>query len=106
MISHRQVYFPPDEIAVILADIGRVLESGRLTLGPETAALEAEFARCAGTRHAVAVASGTAALEIVLRALGVRGREVIVPANTFYATAGPFCTQAPCRSSATSRRTR
>jgi dTDP-4-amino-4,6-dideoxygalactose transaminase len=37
--------------------------------------------------HAVAVSSGTAALTIALRAAGVDGREVIVPANTFYATA-------------------
>ncbi len=37
--------------------------------------------------HAVAVASGTAALEIILRSIGVAGREVVVPANTFFATA-------------------
>ena len=37
--------------------------------------------------HAVAIASGTSALEIVLRSIGVAGREVIVPANTFHATA-------------------
>ncbi len=37
--------------------------------------------------EAVAVASGTAALEILLRSIGVAGREVVVPANTFYATA-------------------
>ncbi|HEV2369400.1 MAG TPA: DegT/DnrJ/EryC1/StrS family aminotransferase, partial [Acidimicrobiales bacterium] len=38
--------------------------------------------------HGVAVSSGTAALEIILRYVGVEGREVVVPANTFYATAG------------------
>ena len=38
-------------------------------------------------RHAVAVSSGTAALEIILRALGVEGARSIVPANTFFATA-------------------
>jgi perosamine synthetase len=37
---------------------------------------------------AVAVSSGTAALEIALRAIGVAGRDVVVPTNTFYATAG------------------
>jgi perosamine synthetase len=37
--------------------------------------------------HAVAVASGTSALEIILRSIGVTGRDVIVPANTFFATA-------------------
>ena len=44
-------------------------------------------ARATARSHAVAVSSGTAALEIILRALGVEGREVIVPANTFFATA-------------------
>jgi dTDP-4-amino-4,6-dideoxygalactose transaminase len=37
--------------------------------------------------HAVATSSGTSALEIIFRALGVAGRDVIIPANTFYATA-------------------
>jgi dTDP-4-amino-4,6-dideoxygalactose transaminase len=37
--------------------------------------------------HAIATASGTSALEIILRALGVAGGDVVVPANTFYATA-------------------
>jgi perosamine synthetase len=40
----------------------------------------------AGTRHAVSVASGTAALEIALRAVGVAGGEVVVPTNTYGAT--------------------
>ena len=63
------------------------LGSGALTLGPRTAELEASFAARHGVRHAVAVSSGTAALEIILRALGVEGGEVVVPANTFFATA-------------------
>ncbi len=49
--------------------------------------LEEAFALRHGTRHAIAVSSGTAALEIILRAIGVEDREVIVPANTFFATA-------------------
>ena len=46
------------------------------------------FAERCGVRYAVAVNSGTSALEIILRAIGVEGREVIVPTNTFYATGG------------------
>ena len=66
----------------------RVLESGRYVLGPEVEAFEAELAEWAGTGHAVGVASGTDALTIALRALGVGpGDEVVVPALTFYATA-------------------
>jgi dTDP-4-amino-4,6-dideoxygalactose transaminase len=64
------------------------LLSGRLTLGPNGAALEEAFAALCQVRYAVAVSSGTSALEIILRAIGVEGREVVVPTNTFYATAG------------------
>jgi dTDP-4-amino-4,6-dideoxygalactose transaminase len=57
-----------------------------LTLGRNGEAFETAFARVVGARFAVAVQSGTSALEIVLRALGVDGCEVIVPTNTFFAT--------------------
>jgi dTDP-4-amino-4,6-dideoxygalactose transaminase len=63
------------------------LETGQLTLGKYGAHFEQAFARYCGVRHAVAVGSGTAALEIILRALDVTGRDVLVPANTFFATA-------------------
>jgi perosamine synthetase len=49
--------------------------------------LEEEAAALTGSPHAVAVASGTAALEAILRAVDVAGTEVIVPTNTFGATA-------------------
>jgi dTDP-4-amino-4,6-dideoxygalactose transaminase len=65
-----------------------VLESGRYILGPEVEAFEAELAAYLGVRHCVGVASGTDALTIALRALGAGpGREVVVPAVTFIATA-------------------
>ena len=64
-----------------------MLASGQLTLGRYGAALEEKFAAVCGTHHAIAVSSGTAALEIILRALDVAGRDVLVPANTFFATA-------------------
>ncbi|HXG41799.1 MAG TPA: DegT/DnrJ/EryC1/StrS family aminotransferase [Dehalococcoidia bacterium] len=81
------VYFPERDRRWILERIDEVLEGGRLTLGPYTRALEEEFARLCGVRYAVATASGTAALEMALRAVGVEGQEVVVPANTFFATA-------------------
>src|SRR3990167_2430365 len=62
-----------------------IARTGRLVLGPYTERFEAEFAAMVGTREAVAVSSGTAALEIVLRYLGVTGRRVLVPANAFIA---------------------
>lgn len=63
--------------------INRVMESGRYILGPEVEAFEKEFAAYVGTRNCVSVASGTEALILSLRAVGVkRGDEVVVPANT------------------------
>ncbi|MFT3877020.1 MAG: DegT/DnrJ/EryC1/StrS family aminotransferase [Propioniciclava sp.] len=56
--------------------------------GPEVSAFEAEYAEYIGTQFCVGVANGTDAVELALRAVGVQaGDEVIVPANTFIATA-------------------
>ena len=80
--------FPESDRAAIAALIDESLRSGSLTLGPVTARFEEGFARRHQASHAVAVASGTAAVEIAVRTLGCEGGEVIVPTNTFYATAG------------------
>jgi dTDP-4-amino-4,6-dideoxygalactose transaminase len=57
-------------------------------LGPEVIQLETEFAEYCDSEHAVGVSSGTAALELALRAFGIGpGDEVITTANTFIATA-------------------
>jgi dTDP-4-amino-4,6-dideoxygalactose transaminase len=70
-----------------LAEIRAVLESGQLTMGPKVAEFEGLLAAVAGTREAVAVSSGTAALHIAVLALGIGpGDEVLVPAYTFPAT--------------------
>jgi len=70
------------------AAIARVLEGGHFILGPEVEALEREVAAYCGTSHAVAVASGTDALELALRAAGLGpGDEVITTAFSFFATA-------------------
>lgn len=56
--------------------------------GPDVAAFEAEYAAYIGVEHCVGVANGTDAVELALRGVGVEpGDEVIVPANTFIATA-------------------
>jgi perosamine synthetase len=81
------VYFPEEDRPQIAARIIECLESGALTLGKYGRQLEEEFARLCDVPYAVAVNSGTSALEIILRAIGVEGREVIVPSNTFFATA-------------------
>jgi dTDP-3-amino-3,4,6-trideoxy-alpha-D-glucose transaminase len=70
------------------AAMDRVLDSERYILGPEVDAFEREFAAYCGAEHAVAVANGTEAITIALRALGVGpGDEVVVPSFTFYASA-------------------
>jgi dTDP-4-amino-4,6-dideoxygalactose transaminase len=70
-----------------LAEIRGVLESGQLTMGPKTVEFERLLAPLAGTAHAVAVSSGTAALHVAVLALGIGpGDEVLVPAYTFPAT--------------------
>ena len=73
-----------------LAATRRVLESGKVNYwtGPEGRAFESEFARWIGTRHAIAVANGTVALEMPLEAAGIgAGDEVIVTPRTFIASA-------------------
>jgi dTDP-4-amino-4,6-dideoxygalactose transaminase len=86
-VPAARVVFSDADRAEILAYVDEALRGGALTLGPRTEALEAAFAHRHDAPHAVAVSSGTAALEIALRSLGVEGREVVVPANTFFATA-------------------
>jgi perosamine synthetase len=81
------IYFPPEDRQAILARIDECLTTGQLTLGKYGKELEERFAAYLGVKHAVAVNSGTSAIEIPLRVLGVEGKKVIVPANTFFATA-------------------
>ncbi|WP_328468576.1 DegT/DnrJ/EryC1/StrS family aminotransferase [Actinoplanes sp. NBC_00393] len=66
----------------------RVLAETAFVGGAEVAAFEQEYAAFSGLPHCVGVANGTDALELALRAVGVGpGAEVILPANTFIATA-------------------
>lgn len=70
------------------AAIGRVLQHCQFIHGPECSEFEERFASYVGAKHAVGVASGTDALQLACRALGVGpGDEVITVANTFIATA-------------------
>ena len=63
--------------------------SGDFTLGKELTKFEEKFAKLMGTKYAVGVNSGTDAIKLSLKALGVgNGDEVITAANTFVATVG------------------
>jgi dTDP-4-amino-4,6-dideoxygalactose transaminase len=82
---------PLSETSFSAAEYGavrRVLESGWVSMGPETEHFELEFASFLGVKRALAVSSGTAALHLALLALGIgAGDEVILPSLTFVATA-------------------
>jgi dTDP-4-amino-4,6-dideoxygalactose transaminase len=72
------------------AALAGVVDSGAFILGPDVAAFEEEWAAFCQAEHAVGVGSGTAALELVLDALGVGpGDEVVAPALTFIASVLP-----------------
>lgn len=73
----------------ILAQIRDVVMRGDFTLGREVGEFEENFAETTERSHAIGVGSGTDALKVPLRALGVGpGDEVITVANTFWATVG------------------
>lgn len=81
-----------------LAAVAAALDDGRLEAGPRVAAFEEAFATHLGARHAVAVASCTAALHLTYLAAGVGpGDEVVVPSLTFAATAAAvrYCGATP-----------
>ena len=88
-IPAAKIYFPEEDRKNLLAKVDEILSTGQLTLGKYNQQFEEEFARYVGTEYAVAVNSGTSALEIILRALDIEGYSVIVPTNTFFATPAP-----------------
>ena len=86
-VASRWPVYAEDEVAAVTD----VLRSGRVNAlhhGDHCKELETRFATLCGMPHAIAVANGTLALEVALRALGVgQGDEVIVPARSFVASA-------------------
>jgi dTDP-4-amino-4,6-dideoxygalactose transaminase len=88
MIPYGRQTIDEDDIAAVAA----VLRSDYLTTGPAVEAFEADLARVTGAAHAVVSNSGTAALYLASRALGLGAGDVaIVPSMTFLATASaPF----------------
>ena len=77
------------EVDAVFDELRGLVASGDFTLGKPVREFEEMFAATLGVKHAIGVGSGTDALKIPLRALGVgAGDEVITTANTFYATVG------------------
>lgn len=74
--------------AALLEDLSALIDSGSFTNGPDVGVFETDFAGFCGVDHCVGVASGLDALRLALIGCGIEpGDEVIVPANTFVATA-------------------
>jgi perosamine synthetase len=91
-VQAARIVFPAADREEIAAAVTEILRTGALTLGPYTRQFEMAFAAAHSAAadqvpRGIGVSSGTAALEIILRSIGVTGRDVIVPANTFFATA-------------------
>jgi dTDP-3-amino-3,4,6-trideoxy-alpha-D-glucose transaminase len=78
----------PTALGELMCAVERVVRADDFTLGAELVEFEREFCRLCGTGYAVGVSSGTDALALALQGLGIGpGDEVIVPANSFIATA-------------------
>jgi perosamine synthetase len=98
-INHTQHSMPKQTIHMSLPDIDEsdiagvveVIRSGRLALGPKTEDFEKLIAEYIGVKHGIAVSSGTAALHLIVRALGIgKDDEVLVPSFTFAASVNAF----------------
>ncbi len=74
------------EIEEFTRDAATILRSGTLILGEQTTRFERAFAEFVGTKRAIAVNSGSTALEVLLRLKKAEGRTVLVPTNTNFAT--------------------
>lgn len=82
-----RIEFPKSDRDEILRRIDRCLSTGQVAQGENVREFEEAFARYIGAKHAVAVSSGGAAIEVAMRLLDVSDGEVLVPTNTFAATA-------------------
>ena len=68
--------------------VSKTIQSGWLTMGPKTIEFENAFRAYIESKFAISVNSATAALHLALNAVGIGiGDEVIIPTNTFIATA-------------------
>lgn len=86
-IPAAKIIFSKQDRKEILNRMDFCLKNGALSDGRYTREFEDKWAGYVGTKHAVAVSSGSSAIEISMRILNIKDKEVLVPANTFTATA-------------------
>lgn len=82
-----RIPFSEEDKFFINQKIGEILDSGILTMGKYTQEFEELFCQFVGSKYAVATSNCTVALEIIIRSLGIEGKSIIIPTNTFMATA-------------------
>lgn len=80
-----RIPFTASEKGELKEKLGEILESGMLSMGENVQEFEESFRKFVGSKYALAVNSGTAALEIILRAIGVENKTVAIPSNTYMA---------------------
>ena len=79
-------HFSEDDRKDILSKIDSILTTGNISQGKYVSEFEQKFAEKIGTKHAVATNSCTSALEISIRALGLKDKKILVTTNTFVAS--------------------
>ena len=86
-IAAQKITFSPTDQEEILRRIGCILSTGQIAQGKNVQEFEDSFAKFVNAKYAIAVSSGGAAIGIGMRLLEVQDKEVLVPVNTFVATA-------------------
>jgi len=86
-VRRYRLEYSEDDIAWVQDEVARLLRSGWLTQGPWVERLETAFAEVSGAPINLAVSSGTAALEVLYWLHGAAGATILVPTNTYVATA-------------------
>lgn len=82
-----RIPYSDSSIDYITSKTSEILKSGYLAMGPYTEQFEKAFAEFVSSKASISCTNGTTAIELILRGLGIEERSVIVPTNTFLATA-------------------
>ncbi|MDE0811414.1 MAG: DegT/DnrJ/EryC1/StrS family aminotransferase [Alphaproteobacteria bacterium] len=82
-----RVPFGPEDAEFITTGVEKILASGMLTMSTHTKNFEGAFGSFAKAEHAISCTNGTSELELIIRGLGIEGKSIIVPTNTFLASA-------------------
>ena len=87
ILYHRaKPYFSDSDKHQILRKCKKILDTGALVQGKYVSEFENKFAKTVGTKYAIATNSCTSALELTIKSLGIKGKKILVPTETFMAT--------------------